>query len=353
MAETEETYLVAAATAARLRNATVAVEVAITKAWVHAWDLLAPALRASYLDILAKYAAGDTIPRSVISKDARLRAALRQVRDTLEYLADHASTTTGNTATAVTRSAPADVEAILRTQLPKPGPGIPDIPVKHPAPDALDAMVHRVQQRIHAATLPLSADTERVMKSELLRNIAVGDGPRTTADRILNRTQGKFEGGLGRALRISRTEVLDAYREAQAVANGATIDVLKGQRWTATLDARTCPSCLAQNGTLYPPDDIGPLDHQCGRCTFTPVTKSWKDLGIDGVDEPAPIYPDRDAWWDGLTEDTKKRILGPGRYELFTSGRISWDDLSVKRSVDGWRDSYVVPSVKSLTASST
>lgn len=353
MAETEQTYVIAAATTARLQDATLAVEVAVTKAWVDAWDHLAPALRESYLGILSRYTAGDTVPRHVIAKDARLRAALRQVKDTLTYLADHAVTTGTAAASGQVVHAPADVEAIIRSQLPAPAPGIPDIPVAHPAPDALDAIVQRTQQQIHSATRPLTPWTEQAMKRELVRNIAVGDNPITTAGRIMRSTEGRFNGGLGRALNISRTEVIDAYRAANNASTSAAKDVLVGQRWTARLDARTCPSCISQHGEMYDADDLGPLDHPSGRCTFVPVTKSWSDLGLDGVSEPPPIYPDRDAWWDSLTESTQRQILGPGRYELMQSGRITWADLSVKRSADGWRDSYVAPSLRSLTASAT
>lgn len=353
MAETDETYLVAAATTARLANATTAVEVAVTKAWVDAWDALAPALRASYLDILSRYAAGEVIPRSVVAKDARLRAALRQVRATLTALAEHSSTTAGTHAHAVVVATPPEVEAVLRTQLPPPGPGIPDVTVSHPAPDALDAIINRVQDRIHAKTTPLAPDTEAAMRRELVRNLAVGDSPRTTADRIMSATQGRFEGGLGRALNVARTEVLDAYRAASQATSQAAVEVVKAQRWIAKLDAKTCPSCISQHGELFPPDELGPDDHPSGRCTFVPVMKSWKELGIDGVTEPDPVFPDRDAWWDSLTEGTKRNILGPGRYELFKSGQISWADLSVKRTADGWRDYRVAPSLASLTASAT
>lgn len=347
MAETEETYQVAQSTKDAINAAILAMEVSITRAWVDAWDRLGPALRESLETILTRYAEKGTVPRYVLVKDARLRAAIRQVHDTLEHLVQRSGAHAGAHAGQMVQRAADDVEALLRTQLPTES----TVPIKHPAPDALDAMVNRIQGTIHDRTWPLAAQHEQLMKDELLRNIAVGDNPRETARRIMDRTAQRFNGGLGRALNISRTEVLDAYREAQKTANDATTDVLKGQRWTATLDARTCPSCLAQHGTMYPPDDIGPLDHQSGRCIFVPVMKSWKELGIDGVDEPDPIFPDRDEWWDTLDDKTKRSILGPSKFEMFQSGQIGWDDLTVRRSTDGWRDSYVVPSSRSLAAS--
>ena len=77
------------------------------------------------------------------------------------------------------------------------------------------------------------------------------------------------------------------------------------------------------------------------------VTKSWKDLGFD-IPEPPSETPDARAWFDGLTTDTQEGIMGKERLRLLNEGKITWDDLSQKRSTDGWRDSYHVTPLKDL-----
>lgn len=338
MATTEETLAVAAATRARLASATLAQEVAITRAWVEAWERVMPEIRDSLADILARYQAGDRIPRSVIARDVRLRAALRQIRDTLRALAEDTTDSVARaTQTEVALAAP-DLARLAGTQVP---PGV-TLPVTLPAPDALDAIVTRTAQRVHSQNWALGSWAEKRMKQELVRGIAVGENPRRTARRMLAGAEGRFDGGLGRALTIARTETLDAYRAASTHAAKANADLLAGRRWAAKLDARTCPSCIGLHGRMFPVDADGPQDHPNGRCAFIDVTKSWADLGFDGIEEPEPVWEDRDEWWDNLDERTQRTILGPARADLLAAGDVRWEDLTHLTDNPGWRPAFGV-----------
>ncbi|RII41884.1 phage head morphogenesis protein [Galactobacter valiniphilus] len=335
MAITEDTLRVAAATRARLINATREQELAITRAWADAWDLISPELLASLLDLMVRYAQDGRVPRHAVAKDARLRAALAQVRATIKEVAK----TTGESAAAIipaeVSAAGPDLEASVRTQLPAGS----TLPVAHPAPDALDAIVMRTQQRIHSQYRALSAESVAAMRAELVRGIAVGDNPRTVARRIMDRTEGAFNGGISRASTIARTEILDAYRAASRHASQANTEILAGRRWTAELGPRTCASCIGRHGRMYPPGTDGPWDHPNGRCCFTDVTKTWAELGLDGVDEPEPVWRDRDAWWDNLTPESQDRMIGRARAQLLHDGKVRWEDLSHFQQNVGWRDS--------------
>jgi hypothetical protein len=90
--------------------------------------------------------------------------------------------------------------------------------------------------------------------------------------------------------------------------------------------------------------DAGGLNERGG-----PKTKTWKELGFN-IPEPADTFPDSRAWFDNLTDDTQRAIMGPERLQLLQSGAVGWDDLTVKRSTDGWRDSMHVTPVKDLRA---
>jgi SPP1 gp7 family putative phage head morphogenesis protein len=185
------------------------------------------------------------------------------------------------------------------------------------------------------------------MRRALLAGISVGDNPRTAARAMLSRVEGAFNGGLTRAMTIARTEMLDAYRTASRYTHAANADVLDGWVWTAALDRRTCPSCWSQHGNVYPVDQPGPLDHQQGRCARVPKTKTWRQLGIN-LDEPPSVLPDAQTRFWQLPAADRAAIMGPARLELLRTGRIGWDDLAVRRTSTGWRDSYTPRSVADL-----
>lgn len=213
----------------------------------------------------------------------------------------------------------------------------------------LQAIVTRSTQRIVSQHVWLAADAQEAMRRELVRTLAVGDNPREAARRMIARSRSVFNGGRNRALTIARTEQLDAYREASRQSNLANKDVLQGWRWIADLSERTCRSCLAMHGTDHPIQEAGPIDHQQGRCTRVPVTKSWKDLGFGDIEEPADLTPDAGSWFEQQPEGVQRRILTNRGFEQWQAGNYPRSDWSRRRSTDGWRDSRV-PSTAPVSA---
>ena len=346
MAVTDETLLAAADVRRRINRMTDNQVVELTRAWVSAWDDLAPLFSEALVELLT--GAEGTIPRRVVSRNRRLQAALRQARATLDTLTATVNELVLNDVSDAVLDAVAGHEQVVRTQLPPSTTGV-QIDLDAPAPDALNAIVARTTEQIHAATIPLSELAVAAMKKELVRGIVLGDNPNKVARDLMRRTEGHFNGGLARAIRIARTEMLDANRAGAHEAAKANKDLLTGWRWQATLDARTCPSCLAKHGTVHGVDEFGPEDHQQGRCARVDVVKSWRDLGFD-IDEPDDTFPDARAWYDGLDEQTQLHIMGPERKQLLDTGAISWDDLSTLRKTPEWRDSYGVTPVSVLRA---
>jgi hypothetical protein len=170
----------------------------------------------------------------------------------------------------------------------------------------------------------------------------VGDNPKTVAAEMLRKLERNFHGGLTRALVIARTEMLDAHRAAAQAQELANAEVLTGWYWNAKLDARTCPSCWVQHGRFHPLEEFGPIDHQQGRCARLPKTKSWADLGFEGLDEPNDELRDARTVFDGLAPADQVAIMGRKRLEALNAGTVSWEDLTVRHSTPGWRDSYHV-----------
>jgi len=348
MAVTADTLRIVDRLRAQLVALTDAQTFALTKAWVEAWDTLAPDFQAAVVELVA---AGGNVPQSVVAKNIRLRDALQTSRAMLDELARTTETLVVNDVGQAVLDAVDGHAALIGSQLP-PNTTAVGVSFTRMSTDALAAIVERTTKQIHSSTRPLPADVEAVMKRELIRGIAVGDNPNRTAARILKQAEGRFNGGLTRALTISRTEMLDAHRAATKASEQANKTILEEWEWHADLGARTCPSCWAKHGTRYPLDEDGPNDHQNGRCTRVTVTKSWADLGFTGIDEPASVTPDAQAAFNNLTPETQREIMGAQRLELLQSGKVAWADLTAVKQNDGWRDSNVVVPVKDLIAKS-
>ncbi|GAA3399399.1 phage minor head protein [Pseudarthrobacter polychromogenes] len=347
MAVTAETLRIVDRLRADLDRMTDAQTLALTRAWVEAWDVLEPEFETAFVELLAGAADGK-VSRAVAAKNIRLRDALQQARIMLNELARTTDGVITNDVGTAVLDALDGHEALIGSQLP-PNTAGASVSFTRMSPEALAAIVERTTEQIHSATKPLPADVERVMKRELIRGIAVGENPRATARRMLQQTEQRFNGGLTRALTIARTETLDAHRAATKASEKANKTILEGWEWHASLTARTCPSCWAKHGTRYPLDQDGPNDHQNGRCARVTITKSWKDLGFD-IEEPPSLTQDAQAVFNNLTPETQRDIMGPKRLELLQSGEISWADLSTKKATAGWRDSYTATPVKDLAA---
>lgn len=345
MAITDETLLIAADTKRRLRTMSDQQILAITRAWVDAWDSLGPEFHEALLEVIGD---GKTrVPYSKVVKSKRLKDALRQARTTLDELAAQTQVVvTNDLASAVLDAADTHL-AVSRSQLPPNTAGLA-INFDAMSKTALDAIVLRSTEQIHSSSRPIPADVQRMMKRELVRAIAVGDNPRTTAARIVKRAEGQFNGGLARAGVIARTELLDAHRNGALTAAKQNKDLLAGWVWSASLDARTCPSCLSNHGSFHPVDEFGPIDHHQGRCARIDKTKSWADLGFTGMDEPKDTTPDAEAWFDNLTEDSQRQIMGPTKLKMLQDGDIQWADLTKRVETPGWRDSMTNTPVKDL-----
>lgn len=318
----------------------------LVRRWVTAWD----DLEAELMDTMADLADTGPLSRSKLSRSIRLREALDTAADQLQDLTDYSDIRIRDDLPGVVRSSAQAQSDIIASQLPPGQAAALEVWTKT-SDRQLIAIVERSAQQITSLHKPLAPEAAARMRSELVRGVAVGANPRETARRMVNRSEVAFNGGLNRAMVISRTETLDAYRVAAAAEQAEQADVLKGWQWVAELDERTCPSCWANHGKVYDLETPGPLDHQQGRCARVPVTKSWEDLGIEGMSpEPDDLVPDAEDAFNALSPDEQLAIMGRRRLELLQNGDISWGDLTTLRTTTGWRDSYGVAPVKNLTA---
>lgn len=310
---------------------------ALARSYVLAWDDVADQLDQALTDLLTAHE-NSTVTRAQVARHARLSAALQTIDAELVRLAGEARVLMiGSLPSAVQIGGSGTVDAIV-SQLP-PGRAAGVIGWDMVDESAVRAIITRSTGQVTAA--PLAAESQEAVRRHLVRSVVVGDNPRTTARRILSEVQGQFEGGIARAERISRTEMLDAHRAAAATARQANRATVTGWTWVSALTERTCPACWAMHGTVFPPNVVGPAGHPNCRCTAAPVTKSWASLGLD-LDEPESLLPDAGSSFDALTPSQQRAVLGPARFEAWAAGDYPMSGWAVRRENPGWRPSYSV-----------
>jgi SPP1 gp7 family putative phage head morphogenesis protein len=121
-----------------------------------------------------------------------------------------------------------------------------------------------------------------------------------------------------RAQRIARTETMRAYNNA-AIESMRHNSVVIAWMWAASLSQRTCPVCLAMNGTIHPLDEPFASHVSC-RCVPLPWTKSSDELfgrpsgapgGLPGID------PNRGwQWFQAQPEPIQRLMVGPGKLRM-------------------------------------
>ncbi len=159
------------------------------------------------------------------------------------------------------------------------------------------------------------------MRKVLIAGVALGQNPREIA-RLARAALG---GNLARALAISRTEVLRAYREAGQRLAQANGDIIVGWRWLAAKQARTCVACLAMDGTVHGMDERLD-DHPNGRCSRTWITRGAVTTPFETGQE----------WFDKQPEDVQRKVLGNAGYQAYQDLRIDLRDMVGRRSSQAW-----------------
>lgn len=145
------------------------------------------------------------------------------------------------------------------------------------------------------------------------------------------------------------------HTSVQTVANNsrlatfrANADVLKGVEQLSTLDGHTTDICIAYSGAQWDLDGMplngttltfngGPPRHWNCRSVLVPITKSFRELGLNIDEIPAgqrasdegPISANItfDKFLDGKTKTFQDDLLGKGRADLWRSGKITLRDL--------------------------
>ncbi len=164
----------------------------------------------------------------------------------------------------------------------------------------------------------------------------------STTDEIVRSIRGtKAAGYSDGILDISRRSAQSIVRTAVShVSNVAAQEtwqenshVVKAWQFLATLDSRTTITCAGLSGRSFPLGQ-GPIPPRHIRCRSVsiPVTKSFRELGVDADEVPKGKRASMDgqvagdttfsSWLTAKGAATQDQILGKTRADLFRSGKL-------------------------------
>ena len=200
--------------------------------------------------------------------------------------------------------------------------------------------------------------TKAALRETINAGVLQGEGYRPLVKRVLGESYGLLE---REAITLTRTYVQSANVAAQDAVYAANADIVKEWEWCATLEPGymktgrgTCPRCSSLDGKRFAlgKGPACPLHPRC-RCVKLPVTKTYKELGIDlpeleDVARPYTVRPDKSidaggkrtiietgfhegdygTWWAKQGKAFQNNSIGIRRAELVRSGKVGFHDLT-------------------------
>lgn len=171
--------------------------------------------------------------------------------------------------------------------------------------------------------------------SEIVRRIK-GTKALNYADGLLNTSRKNVE-----------SIVLTAVNHTANYANEALIeansDVIKGYRYSATLDLRTTEICASRDGNVYKIGEAKPAIPAHIRCRsrYIGVLKSWREMGLNidqitgqtraSLDGQVPRETTYNDWLKRQSAERQNEVLGVTKAELFRKSDITLDKFVSKQ----------------------
>lgn len=184
---------------------------------------------------------------------------------------------------------------------------------KTPDPEAVSNLINYAtsdawQAEIKKFAASATNDALRVVT----RGMVEGWNPLKTARALADAVEGM---PLNRASTMMRTLQLSSYRKSLTTYHMANADIFSHKIRVATLDPRTCMSCVALHGTRMRLDeDI--VDHHGGRCSAIAI--------INGVAREIQTGED---WFDNLPENRQRQQMGDAAFAAYQEGAIALKDF--------------------------
>lgn len=311
---------------------------AIGAAWADEWDQLAPAWRsAATAAVEAATRSGRWPSPWQLARIPEVGVASWRTEQATGPLVVSSARFASTAATAAVAAALAAEPEILAAQ--SPGSAASDF-ARGIAQARVDGLHQQARDRVRDSTATLASDTTRQAQQMLIRRAGHAD-----AGVMLGRVHAAFASGRARALNVTATETLDAYRAAAGYVHEVNAEAIAGWLWASALDLRECAACWAMHGTLHPLREPGPSGHPQCRCARVGLIRITRD---DGTTDLTSGLPDAQTRFRALSRADQLRVMGPARLQLLDDGDIEWSQLATLRTNTRWRNSHVPRSVADL-----
>lgn len=175
------------------------------------------------------------------------------------------------------------------------------------------------------------------VRAALIQGLALGRGPAAVAREIRQ----ALGGNVARALTISRTETLRAYREATRRSYEVNSDVVDGWIWNCACTERSCAMCWAMHGSVHPHSE-SLNDHPNGRCSMLPHVKDFPGMAPQALPEAGP------AQFARLTPAQQDGILGKAAGRAYRGGAFKLEDVVGRTFDPDWGPGFRVKSLREL-----
>jgi len=160
---------------------------------------------------------------------------------------------------------------------------------------------------------------------------------RIRGTRAMGYRDGAVQGLLRRSAEaLARTTIAHVAQTARHATFENNSDVISSVQWVSVLDGRTSPICRSRDGKTFPLNKgPRPPAHPNCRSTIVPVTKSWKELGIDLEEAPkgtrvsmngaVPAETTYSDWLQRQPQSFQDDVLGEAKGKLFRDGGLTLD----------------------------
>lgn len=176
--------------------------------------------------------------------------------------------------------------------------------------------------------------TKEALEAEIRKGLVTGE----TTPQIVARARKVTDLTRNSANAIVRTAVGNASDTARQQTYSANSEIIKSRQLVETLDTRTCPQCMALDGSVHPVDSgPKPPHHISCRGSSAPVLRSWKELGIllkdlepatrASMDGQVPAKTTYAEWIKRQSAEVQDDALGPARGALLRSGKFEVGDF--------------------------
>jgi SPP1 gp7 family putative phage head morphogenesis protein len=314
----------------------------LVQAYGTVYSSLSSELEAVTKQIIELQKSGETITENLIYQRTRLLNLLELVEDQIADFSRTAEASVTLTQAYAVEAAQFHASQLILTAMgPLPdGRGIPTNFTRF-NPAAVEKLIGRSSNgsplRELFASLSIDPKTGVSMPDKVqdlyVKGIVRGAHPTQMARELRD----EFGVPLTRAQTISRTEVLNTYRETNREYFAQNTDVVERWRWQAAFQSRTCAMCLAMDGREF--DTKVPMgSHPNCRCVLVPVSKSWAELGFgDDIPDTRPAAGETgEQWFAKQPEAVQLAILGPGKLERYKEGKLTLRDTVGYRNDSEW-----------------